>query len=79
MPSLPEKMFNRQQVVSNIDQIMSKIYIYLQGKLVGSTPARRCNFVSIITDVFDSERIVNTLDENKGGLALVSAEVYRTC
>ena len=43
------------------------------------TPAQRCNFVSIITDVFDSQRIVNTLDENKGGLALVSAEVYCTC
>ena len=39
------------------------------------TPARKCNFVSIITDVFDSQRNVNTsvgelLDENKGGLPL---------
>ena len=38
----------------------------MQGKCVG-------NFVSIITDVFDSQRNVNTsvgelLDENKGGL-----------
>ena len=38
----------------------------MQGKCVG-------NFVSIITDVFDSLRNVNTslgelLDENKGGL-----------
>ena len=69
MPSLPEKMFN-QQVMSNIDQIMSKIYTYLQGKFVGSTPARGCNFVSIIADVFDSQLNVNTLGENKGGLAL---------
>ena len=53
----------------------------MQGKFVGTrlrylpTPALRCNFVSIITDVFDSQRNVNTsvrelLDENKGGLAL---------
>ena len=38
------------------------------------TPARKCNFVSIIIDVFDSLRDVNTsvgelLDENKGGLS----------
>ena len=40
----------------------------MQGKCVG-------NFVSIITDVFDSQRNVNTsvgelLDENKGDLPL---------
>ena len=70
MPSLPGKCFNRRP-----DNVKKNIYAYLQGKFVGSTPARRCNFVSIITDVFDSQRIVNTLDENKGGLALVSSEV----
>ena len=73
MPSLPGKCFNRRP-----DNVKKK-NAYLQGKFVGSTPARRCNFVSIITDVFNSQLNVNTLDENKGGLALVSAAVYRTC
>ena len=67
------KVFNRRPV-----NVKKNIYIHMcRGNLsVFSslrylpTPAQRCNFVSIITDVFDSQRKVNTLDENKGGLAL---------